>query len=154
MTNFYTTVLEADPRFASHAQIADPLLLEPVTRAAVAAIIAEAAALRVTYKISETYRSAERQTDLFRGGHTQLSLVGVHHFGLACDLVCIEAGKAKWDAHHYDLLGALAHKHGLVWGGEWHGFPDLDHVQRITLADQGRLLFGDWYPDADYRAFA
>lgn len=150
--NFYTTVLEASPLYGSIQEIADPSLLEPVTRAAVQAIVAEAAAQRVTYRIVETYRSADRQAVLYQGGHTQLAHVGVHHWGLACDFACIEGGAYKADAHHYELLGALALKHGMCWGGTWKGFPDFGHIQRIRVCDQIRLFQGDWYPPNDYRA--
>ena len=44
MGNFYTDVIMNDPRFNSSKRIADPELLEPVTRDLVQAIIADAAA--------------------------------------------------------------------------------------------------------------
>ena len=61
MGNFYTNVIMSDPRFNSTKRIADPELLEPVTRDLVQAIIADAAANGLKLMIFETYRSQARQ---------------------------------------------------------------------------------------------
>jgi hypothetical protein len=37
--------------------------------------------------IYETYRSRERQLALFNSGASKLRTIGVHHYGLACDIV-------------------------------------------------------------------
>lgn len=155
--SFYTDVLQKDSRFHSTTPIRDPALLEPVTRAAVAAIIADAKAEGIELMILETYRSQELQQIYFTRGATQLRTVGVHHYGLACDLGIVVAGQVNWKAD-YSILGRLAAKHDLVWGGDWgdpadpHSFRDYDHVQRIAVADQGRLFAGTWYPDENYVA--
>ena len=44
MGNFFTDVIKKDPRFHSTNRISDIALLEPVTRAAVQAVISDAAA--------------------------------------------------------------------------------------------------------------
>lgn len=158
MGNFYNEVIRNDPRFCSTAAIADPMLLEPVTRQAVAAIIADAKAGGIDLMIFETYRSQERQGRLFDQGATQLQNVGVHHYGLAGDLVKVVRGEPSWDGD-FGFLGRLAKKHGLIWGGDWgspdkpHSFRDYDHVQRCTVADQSRLFSGDWYPAQDYNPY-
>jgi hypothetical protein len=89
MGSFYTNVIMNDPRFNSTKRIADPELLEPVTRDLVQAIITDAAVNGLKLMIFETYRSQARQIALFNQGATKLKQVGVHHFGLACDLVRI-----------------------------------------------------------------
>lgn len=149
--SFFQSVIQADPRFHSTARCADLALLEPVTRAAVLAIQAEAAALGQPVMVFETYRSQERQTLLYAQHATQLKTVGVHHFGLACDLVRLVDGEPSWKPS-YMFLGPLAAKHGLVWGGMWSTFKDMDHVQRCIVADQSRLFAQAWYPDANYDA--
>jgi hypothetical protein len=79
----------------------------------------------------------------------------VHHFGLACDLGIVVAGQINWKAD-YGILGQLAQKHRLVWGGDWgtpdrpHSFRDYDHLQRIDVADQHQLFDGSWYPIHTY----
>jgi len=84
VSSFFVDVISKDGRFHSLKRISDPRLLEPRTRAAVKAVIADAAAHGIALMIFETYRSQERQTELFNQKATQLRTVGVHHFGLAC----------------------------------------------------------------------
>jgi peptidoglycan L-alanyl-D-glutamate endopeptidase CwlK len=160
MPNFYTTVIQADPRFTSTADCRDIALLEPNFRAAVQSVIADAAAQGITLQVTETFRSAARQQMLFAQGATQLdgqtpATIGVHHFGLAVDLVRVQNGKADWATADYTFLQALAEKYGLTWGGDWGipaklhqpGFHDWDHLQGCTVAQQDALFAGDWYPD-------
>ncbi len=97
----------------------------------------------------ETYRSQERQAKLFVDGTTKLKNVGVHHYGLACDIVRSVDGKPSWDGD-FSIIGRLAKKHGLVWGGDWKTFPDAYHVQRCRMADQKALFAGTWYPSETY----
>jgi hypothetical protein len=159
MSNFYLDVIKKDKRFLSTNVIKDPALLEPTTRAAVKAIIADAQTHGMNLMIFETYRSQERQQLLFDQGATKLKVVGVHHYGLACDLVKNVGGAPSWKGD-FSLLGILAKAHGLIWGGDWgkpgipHSFVDSDHVQRCSLADQVRLFNGSWYPDANYDPYA
>jgi hypothetical protein len=158
MANFYQDVIMKDPRFHSKNPVADPNLLEPVTRAAVEAIIDDAAAHGISLMIFETYRSQERQALLFEQKATQLRTVGVHHYGLACDIVKSINGVPSWKGD-FSFLGPFAKAHGLIWGGDWgtpnilHTFHDMDHVQRCSVAMQAGLFRGDFYPDADYNPF-
>jgi hypothetical protein len=159
MGSFYTNDIMNDPRFNSTKRIADPELLEPVTRDLVQAIIADAAANGLKLMIFETYRSQARQMALFNQSATKLKQVGVHHFGLACDLVKDINGQPSWKGD-FSMLGALAKHHKLIWGGDWgtpgsvHTFVDDDHVQRATIGRQAKLFTGDWYPDANYDPYA
>jgi glycoside hydrolase-like protein len=118
MGNFYVDVIMNDPRFNSSKRIADPELLEPVTRDLVQAIIADAAANGLKLMIFETYRSSARQIALFNQGATKLKQVGVHHYGLACDIVKDINGQPSWKGD-FSMLGALAKHHKLIWGGDW-----------------------------------
>lgn len=158
MGNFYSEIIRKDPRFRSASRISDLNLLEPVTRQAVAAIIAEAKAGGIELLVFETFRSQARQRQLFNQGVTQLSNVGVHNYGLAADLVKLVKGEPSWDGD-FSFLGRLAKKHGLIWGGDWgeparpHTFRDYVHVQRCKVADQQKLFSGDWYPGQDYNPY-
>src|SRR5260370_17117110 len=87
MPNFYSDVIVHDKRFHSKKRVSDPKLLEEATRLAVEAIIAGALTLGIKLMIFETYRSQQRQRALFSRGPTQLKELGVHHYGLASDLV-------------------------------------------------------------------
>lgn len=153
--SFYEDVIHCDARFHSAARINDMALLEPVTRAAVEAIMRDAAAAWTPLLVFETYRSQARQEALFNHGATQLRRVGVHGFGLAADLVKDINGEPSWKGD-FAFLAALARKHGLISGLDWgmpgvpHSFIDACHVQRITVADQARLFVVPWYPEPTY----
>jgi LAS superfamily LD-carboxypeptidase LdcB len=149
MGNFFQDVIRKDARFNSTAVINDLQLLEPKTRAAVQAIIAEAHPGGLELMVFETYRSQARQTQLFQKGASKLKTVGVHHYGLACDLVRNVGGQPSWKGD-FSKLGKLARKYHLIWGGDWKGFVDEYHVQRCTVARQKKLFAGTWYPDDDY----
>ena len=105
MGNFYTDVIMNDARFHSTQAISDIGLLEPATRAAVQAMIADAAAQGISLMVFETYRSQERQQVLFDRGATKLRTVGVHHYGLACDIVKSVNGQPNWDGDFSFLAG-------------------------------------------------
>src|SRR5690348_4713620 len=153
--SFYTDVIAKDKRFHSTAICHDLALLEPVTRQNVLDIIAEAKRIDIDLMPFETYRSTERQLLLFEQGATKLKSVGVHHYGLACDLVRNVGGAPSWKGS-FEFLVGLGKRHGMISGNDWgqpkvrHSFIDADHVQRITLARQPSLFAGAWYPAPDY----
>jgi hypothetical protein len=155
MGNFYTDVISKDARFQSTNRVADLALLEPKTCALVQSILAASATAGTKLLVFETFRSQARQILLFNQGASKLRDVGVHHYGLACDIVRDVDGEPSWKGS-FDFLGVLAHKNGLIWGGDWgdptakHTFIDADHVQRVTLARQVTLFAGTWYHDEDY----
>jgi hypothetical protein len=138
--SFYTDMIQSDPRFTSAGRVNDRAAAEQ----------------HLTLIPFETYRSQQRQQLLFDQGATKLRTVGVHHFGLACDLVKSIGGEPSWKGD-FSFLKALAEQNGLIWGGDWgnghivHSFVDADHVQRINVADQSRLFNLSWYPEAEYR---
>ncbi len=158
MGNFFETTISVDPRLHSTARISDVNLLEPITRQLVQAILADAQTLGVTLMVFETYRSQERQQQLFDQGATQLRRVGVHHYGLACDLVKAVNGEPSWKGD-FSFLGQLALAHRLIWGGNWgnpnvpHTFVDAVHVQRCSLQKQAPLFRGEFYPDDNYNPY-
>ncbi len=158
MGNFYTDVICKDPRFNSLPRVSDPALLEPATCKLVEGVVAAAQQMGIEVMIYETYRSQDRQQQLFNNGATQLRTVGVHHYGLACDIVRAVGGEPSWKGD-FSFLGQLAHSSGLIWGGDWgapgikHRFVDSVHVQRCTVARQGDLIAGVWYPDDIYNPY-
>lgn len=158
LMSFYTDVIAADPRFKTKQIVSDPALLEPIMRDAVKKIISDAALHGVALMAFETYRSKERQMLLFTQGATKLKNVGVHHYGLACDIVKSIGGKPSWKGD-FTLLRDLAKHHGLIWGGDWgtpqmhHSFIDSVHVQRCSVGRQASLFAGTFYPDAAYNPY-
>lgn len=159
MSDFFTDVIMKDPRLSSTARVDDLALLEPVTRQAVLDIVQDAKALGIDLIVYETFRSQARQGVLFAKKATKLATVGVHHYGLASDLVKNIGGDPAWKGD-FTFLGKLAKKHGLIWGGDWGKpgvptkFVDGVHVQRVTVARQKQLFAGAWYPDAAYDPWA
>jgi hypothetical protein len=156
--NFYTDVISQVPRFDSVARVSDPSLLEPTTRKLIESVISAAQQMGIAIMIYETYRSQGRQQELFNQGATKLRAVGVHHYGLACDIVRVVSGEPSWKGD-FSFLGQLAQSSGLIWGGDWgapdikHSFIDSVHVQRCTVARQGDLFAGAWYPDDVYNPY-
>src|SRR4051812_25117130 len=102
--SFYTDVIVNDPRFHTTQPVHDIMLLEPVTRAAVQAIIADAKNAGIELGAFETYRSKERQELLYQQKATKLQKVGVHHYGLACDLVKMIGNQPSWKGSFEFLL--------------------------------------------------
>jgi hypothetical protein len=155
---FYTDVISRDPRFDSVVRVSDASLLEPTMRHLVEGIVSAAHQMGIEIMIYETYRSQDRQQELFNHGATRLRAVGVHHYGLACDIVRVVGGEPSWKGD-FSFLGQLAHSSGLIWGGDWgapnikHSFVDSVHLQRCTVARQGNLFTGIWYPDETYNPY-
>jgi hypothetical protein len=156
--NFFTDVISPDPRFNSVGRIGDLALLEPILRELVQQIVAGARAMGIDVMVYETYRSAARQQALFNQHATELPKVGVHHYGLACDIVKVVSGEPSWKGD-FSFLGRLAHSAGLIWGGDWgnpnvnHSFIDFPHGQRCTVARQPDLFAGNWFPDDSYNPY-
>ncbi|MBA4166129.1 MAG: M15 family metallopeptidase [Chitinophagaceae bacterium] len=155
MTSFFTEFISHDPRFNSTTRISDFQLLETQMQQKVQSIIDDAKAHGIDLMVYETYRSQARQELLFNQKASKLKKVGVHHYGLACDIVKNINGEPSWKGD-FSILGTLAHAYGLIWGGDWgqpklkHSFMDLDHVQLCTVARQAALFRGEWYPAGDY----
>lgn len=152
-------VLKRDHRYHSREQQRDVMLLEPTFRRKVLAIVADCHAHGIHVSIEETYRSQARQFELYGEHVTQLAHVGVHGFGLAADLVPVHphTGQLTWDwPQAFALIQKLAHVHGVISGSDWghperrHSFVDAPHLQRVSVADQGRLFSGVWYPAEAY----
>lgn len=158
MGNFFTDVISVDFRLNSLDRVSDPTLLEPTMRRLVESVISSASHLGFELMIYETYRSTSRQEQLFQQHATQLRTVGVHHYGLACDIVKVVNGEPSWKGD-FSFLGQLAHDAGLIWGGDWgnsnipHTFVDPPHVQRCTVSRQAELFAGSWYPDDSYNPY-
>ena len=155
MGSFFSDVLSQDPRFHSRKPLNDLDLLEPVTGGLVQQVMQEAATLGISLMVFETYRSQDRQLDLYDQGKSQLHTVGVHHYGLACDLVRDVCGQPSWQGD-FSFLRLIARHRKLIWGGDWgnpcqaHTFYDAVHLQRCSVARQVALFRGEWYPDENY----
>lgn len=158
MGNFYTDVVQKSQDYSSTGRVHTLDLLEPTTRAAVLALIKDAHDQGVELMVYETFRSTVRQRILFERGVTKRKEVGVHLYGLACDIVKSVKGQPSWDGS-FDIVGKLAQTHKLIWGGDWgtpgvkHSIVDPVHVQRCAVPKQSDLFSGTWYPDETYNPY-
>lgn len=158
MSNFYDTIRNSK-YFGSDVVCKDMAMLEPGTRAAVLALVADAKAGGIDLRVLETYRSQTRQSALFMKHATQLRTVGCHGYGVACDFGVFTNGKYEEGNKPYVFLRDLARKHGLISGQDWGhakegSFVDSGHVQRCPVWRQGALFGGSWYPPAVYDPYA
>lgn len=100
--------------------------------------------------IFETYRSQERQLDLFNKGATTLQRNGMHHFGVAADIVFLDVnGNPSWNvSHNWARMGKIGQDFGLEWGGSWGGFVDKPHFQLIpaTVSAQAQIVAENYPP--------
>jgi len=156
--SFYDAVLRGSKAFRSPATCKDVAMLEPGTRAAVAALMADAKAQGHDLRLLETYRSQIRQSSLFADGKTQLRVVGCHGYGVAADFGVFINGKYQEKNTPYVFLRTLARKYGLISGLDWgHAGPlswDSGHVQRVPVWRQQALFSGSWYPPEVYDPYA
>lgn len=155
MSNFFNDVIRGSVAFRSDAVCKDMALLEPGTRAAVLALVADAKAAGHDLRVLETYRSQTRQSALFAKRATQLRTVGCHGYGVAVDFGVFTNGKYEEGNGPYVFLRSMARKHGLISGQDWGhartgSFVDSGHVQRVPVWRQAALFAGSWYPSADY----
>lgn len=155
MGNFYTDFIQKWDEFHSTQICSQFALLAPLMKQKIQAILADAHAEGHNMMLYESYRSTERQEMLFQQGKTKLQHIGVHHYGLAADIVYVVNGQPSWSGD-FSVLGRLAVAHGLIWGGDWgapnehHDFIDNDHVQLIHVDQQDALFDGTFYPEVGY----
>jgi len=106
-------------------------------------------------RLFETYRSPERQLDLFNKGYSKLKRGGMHEYRIAWDIVFVKEGKPSWDKNHkwkaLGQTGADLGLDGLCWGGNWTSFTDLPHFQVVpaTPNDQS-LIRGGYTPPGPF----
>jgi peptidoglycan L-alanyl-D-glutamate endopeptidase CwlK len=99
-------------------------------------ILSDAVERRVYFVVTETFRSFERQTQLFSEGKSR-TMRSNHLVGKACDVAPVVSfangvvERLTWDKAHpaWKTLGELATLWGVEWGGRWEGFPDFPHLE-------------------------
>ena len=94
-------------------------------------------------RITESYRSCERQNALYAQGRTTVGSIvtnakcgeSYHNYGLAFDVVFRETGYNAPEAD-WQLLGTIGKALSLNWGGDWKGFVDRPHFEvKMTLKE-------------------
>jgi hypothetical protein len=90
------------------------------------------------FKVTEGYRSQERQNQLYAQGRTApgkkvtWTKSSKHTTRRAFDIAAIEGGKITWEAGAYSRLGQLGEQAGLTWGGRWKN-RDLAHFESSPM---------------------
>lgn len=149
MGNFYTDTLCKSKLFNSNGVVRDVAMLYPPFKEKILNVLslAKAAGLRVV--VFETYRSQARQQTLFKRGATRLKTNGMHHYGVACDIVFLdEKGNPTWTEQErgdWAKLGKIIKSQGLVWGGDWPRFTDKPHAQMPKVQEQPSVVSGKWF---------
>lgn len=126
-----------------------PTDLLPLIKRKVELVLKEMETLGMSMRVTEGYRSIERQNELYAQGRTTKGNIvtqakggqSLHNYGVAVDFVFRKEGYNATDSQ-WKTFGTVAEKHGFEWGGSkrWAdtGFIDRPHVQMMlgyTLED-------------------
>lgn len=76
-------------------------------------------------------RNLKRQQQLNATGRSQV-LLSFHNFNLAADVGLYSRGRYLRRSSRYTQMGQEAKSLGLFWGGDFVGFPDPGHIQRLA----------------------
>lgn len=110
--------------------------LLPLVKRQAQNVIDEMALLGHRVRITEGYRTFERQGELYAQGRTKPGPIvtnakpgeSLHNYGVAIDFVFVKEGynasKELWET-----LGKTGEKQGFRWGGRWQGFVDRPHFE-------------------------
>lgn len=110
--------------------------LVPLVQRKADELIALAASKGMPIRITEGYRSKERQDELYAQGRTKPGKIvtnakggqSIHQYGCAFDVVFVKTGyNGDWNA-----LGTLGKSLGFTWGGDFLKLKDRPHFE-MTL---------------------
>ncbi len=148
--NWYDDKIKTNPNYLSKGKISSLDLLYPGFVFPLLKLFVQARKENLSIYVFETYRSQERQLELFNKGTSMLKKNGMHHFGIASDVVFLDgAGNPSWSgSFNWARLGAIGLSHGLEWGGNWKNFVDKPHFQLIpaTFSDQAKIVAKNYPP--------
>lgn len=116
-----------------------PKDLLPLVKRKADAFVKDAELLGLPIRITEGFRSFERQNELYAQGRTKSGKLVTnakggqsnHNYGCAIDIVFRKLG---YDAtqDQWLALASIAERHGFEWGGGWNEFIDRPHFE-LTL---------------------
>src|SRR3989339_1118908 len=146
--NWYRDKIKIHPKYKLNQIVSDLSFLYPGFAFLIIKTFALARREKLRVHIFETYRSQERQLDLFNRGRSKLRANGMHHFGVATDIIFLDKNNnPSWsDEHNWKRLGEIGKSFGLTWGGDWPW--DKPHFQFITVAAQHKSVTTN-YPEYD-----
>jgi hypothetical protein len=111
--------------------------VHPYLQAKVDSLIKDARSNGIDLRVVRGYRSVETQLEYYNQGRTTPGAIityappgfSYHNYGLAVDVCEYVNGKPNWHSKHWDEIGRIGKKHGLVWGGDWKLLVDRPHFQ-------------------------
>jgi peptidoglycan LD-endopeptidase CwlK len=124
-----------------------PTQIHPIVAEQRDLLIKKAAQKGISIVITDGFRSADEQDELFARGRTgEGSIVthveggeSYHNYGLAIDFALqLQDGTVVWDLKRDDNRNgksdwmevvAIAKELGFEWGGDWYGFKDYPHLE-------------------------
>lgn len=114
--------------------IKDISALTPTAQTAARAFLKLCGERGLKVRITETYRSQERQNELYAQGRTKSGQIVTwtknsrHTSRRAWDICQNIKGKEYSDTAFFKSCGAAAKELGITWGGEWKT-PDMPHFE-------------------------
>jgi hypothetical protein len=83
---------------------------------------------KLKIRILSDLRTQGDQKEILKKGYSTANL-SFHQLGLASDMGIFQKNRYLKDSKYYNLLGELAKKYQLYWGGNFVGFVDISHLQ-------------------------
>ncbi|MGE8205356.1 M15 family metallopeptidase [Heyndrickxia sp. NPDC080065] len=152
----YIQYLQSNKPSNKNHSITIPTELNPIVKERTNQLIQQAAKKGITVVITDGFRSAKDQDQLYQKGRTVSGNIvtnakggeSYHNYGLAVDFALkTPSGKIIWDMKYdgnknskpdwYEVVD-LAKKLGFTWGGDWPKFKDYPHLQMdfgLSIAD-------------------
>jgi hypothetical protein len=148
MANWYKDYILKQTKYVNTLRIAKDLdWLYPPFRERVECLLKLLADSGLRMMVFETYRSQARQKSLYSKGATKIKENGMHHYGMACDIVfATKKGNPTWNGD-WAKFGSIVHRiPGIYWGGDWKSFQDCPHVQgcAATVDAQNEIRKGNY----------
>lgn len=92
-------------------------------------------------KITEGYRTFERQNELYAKGRTAAGAIvtnakggeSLHNYGVAFDICFVGINPYPSKAETWKAVAEIAEKLGFTWGGNWDMFMDKPHFELTSI---------------------
>ena len=111
--------------------------IHPFLLTKVEMVIAEAQANGIDLRVVRGFRDLETQRKYYAQGRTEPGPkitnappgLSYHNYGWAVDVCEYTNGQPNWKSKHWQKIGEIGKKYGLIWGGDWKRLVDKPHLQ-------------------------
>jgi len=143
IAKFFAEVIYDSPKYNTPNSCNDTDLLYPPFYEKIKKLETDYLEVHETpFYILETYRSNTLQQIYFNRGASQIRSNGMHHYGIAVDLVAKINGKVRYDVLDYAWIRDYVSKDDNLWLKEGDmtmlNFEDA-HIQYIRVSQQNEL---------------